>query len=136
MTRNLIDFLSEFIKCYDCFSSLMQCWNYNVRFIFSWRKWLFWGKYSFSLNRKKTFGNEGHEKETKHILASVTNLLHIKIRNCDWCKCRHRKNEAREIECSCCIEVDAMLIVSAKILKCEGKILPSSFFGQLPTYLC
>ena len=48
------------------------------------------------------------------------------------CKCRHCKNEAREIGCPCSREVDAMLIASAKILEHEASILPSSFYGQLP----
>ena len=59
--------------------------------------------------------NETHEKETKHIHASVTDLLHIRIGNLDCCKCGHCKNEAREKDCLCCREVDAMLIASAKI---------------------
>ena len=40
--------------------------------------------------------------------------------NPDWCKCVHCKNEAREIDCHCCKEVDAMLIASAKIPEREG----------------
>ena len=43
--------------------------------------------------------NESHEKKTKHIHASGADLLHIRIGNLDWCKCRHCKNEAREIDC-------------------------------------
>ena len=44
--------------------------------------------------------------------ASAANLLHIRIRNLDWRKCRHCKNEAREIDCLCLrvIEVNAMLV--------------------------
>ena len=30
-------------------------------------------------------------------------------------ECRHRKNEAREIDCPCCREMDAMLIALVKI---------------------
>ena len=54
--------------------------------------------------------NESHEKKTKHIHASAADLLRIRIGNLDWCKCAHYKNEAREIECLCCREVNAMLI--------------------------
>ena len=42
----------------------------------------FFSHFSLSLNRKKP-GNEGHEKETKHIHASAANLLHIRIGNLD-----------------------------------------------------
>ena len=46
-------------------------------------------------------GNESHEKETEHIYVSAVNLLHIRIGNLDWCKCRHCKNDEREIDCLC-----------------------------------
>ena len=48
----------------------------------------------------------------------MLDLLHVRIGNLNWCKCRHCKNETREIACLCCreTEVDAMLISSAKIL--------------------
>ena len=42
----------------------------------------FFSHFSLSLNRKKP-GNEGHEKETKHIYASAADLLHIRIGNLD-----------------------------------------------------
>ena len=73
--------------------------------------------------------NESYEKESKHIHASATDLLHIRIGNLDWYKCGHCKNEAREIDCLCCREVDAMLIASAKIPEREGSISPCSFYG-------
>ena len=73
--------------------------------------------------------NESHEKETKHIHTSAADLLHIRIGNLDWCKCRHCKNEAREIDCLCCREVNAMLIASVKILEHEGSISPCRFYG-------
>ena len=50
-------------------------------------------------------------------------------------KCRHCKNEVREIDCLCCTEVDAMLIASARIPGREGIKSPSSFYGHLPNYL-
>ena len=59
--------------------------------------------------------SESHEKETKHIHTSAADLLHIRIGNLDWCKCEHCKNEAREIDCLCCREMNVMLIASAKI---------------------
>ena len=40
-------------------------------------------------------------------------------------------NEARDIDCICCRELDAMLITSAKIPEREGRISPSSFYGRL-----
>ena len=72
-------------------------------------------KIQFKREKKKTCGNESYEKETKHIHAVAADLLHIRIGNLDWCKCRHCKNEAREIDCLCCKEVDEMLIASVKI---------------------
>ena len=68
-------------------------------------------------------------KKTKHIHASAADLLQIRIRNLDWCKWGHCKNEAREIDCLCCREVNAMLIASAKIAKHEGSITPGRFYG-------
>ena len=62
----------------------------------------------------------------------ATDLLHFRIGNLDWCKCGHCKNEAREIDCVCRREMDAMLIASAKIPEREGSISPCSFYGQLP----
>ena len=53
----------------------------------------------FVPEQKKTCGNESHEKETKRIYASASDLLHIRIGNLSWCKCGHCKNEAREIDC-------------------------------------
>ena len=44
------------------------------------------------------------------------------------------QKQAREIDCLCCREVDAMLITSAKIPECEGNISLSSFHGHLPEY--
>ena len=49
-------------------------------------------------------------------------------------KCRHCKNEEREIDCLCCREVGAKLITSAKIPEREGSISLSSFYGYLPNY--
>ena len=39
------------------------------------------------------------------------------------------KNEAREIDCLCCGEVNAMLIASAKIPEHQGSISPCRFYG-------
>ena len=46
-------------------------------------------------------GNENHEKGTKHIHASAADLLHIRTGNLNRCKCRHCKNEVREIKTDC-----------------------------------
>ena len=73
-------------------------------------------------------------KETKHIYASAANLFHIRKGNFNWCKCGHCKNEAREIDCLCYREVDAMLIPSAKIPELEESISSSCFYGQLFDY--
>ena len=94
----------------------------------------FFNHFSLSLNRKKTCGNESYEKETKHIHLSAADLLHIRIGNLDWCKCRHCKNEAREINCPRCEEVDAMFIALAKIPESQKSISPSVFYGYLPDY--
>ena len=79
--------------------------------------------------KKNKNKNKKKQKKTKHIHASGANLLHIRIVNLDWRKCGHRKNEAREIDCLCCREVNAMLIASAKILEREGSISPCRFYG-------
>ena len=47
-------------------------------------------------------------------------------------KCGHCKNEAREIDCFYCREVDAKLFASAKFTEREGSISLSSFYGHLP----
>ena len=75
--------------------------------------------FQFEHEQKKKCCNESHEKvttETKHIHASTADLLHIRIGNLDWCKCRHDKYKTREIGCLCCREVEVMLIVSMLIL--------------------
>ena len=66
--------------------------------------------------------------ETKHIHASVAVLLHIRIENLAWCKCRHCKNEAREMDSLCCREVNAMFITSAKIAERDGSISSCRFY--------
>ena len=63
-------------------------------------------------------------KKTKHTHASAADLLYIRIENLDWCKCGHWKNEAREIDCICCREVNAVLIASIKISEREESIFP------------
>ena len=40
-------------------------------------------------------------------------------------------NEARDIDCICCRELDAMLIALAKIPECGGSISPFSFYVRL-----
>ena len=90
--------------------------------------------FQFEPEQKKTCGNESHEKETEHFYASSIDLLHIRTGNLNWCKCGHCKNEAREIDCLCCKNVDAMLIALAKIPEREGSLSPFSFYGQLPDY--
>ena len=49
-------------------------------------------------------------------------------------KCVHCKNEAREIDCLCYREVNAMLLASTKIPDHEGSMSLSSFYGHLPDY--
>ena len=65
--------------------------------------------------------------------ASAVLLLHIRIGNLDWCKCRHCKNEGKEIDCLSCREVNAILIASAKIPEREGSISPCRFMGNCLT---
>ena len=92
--------------------------------------------FQFESEQKKTCGNKNDEKETKHTYTSTADLLHIRIGNLTWCKCRHCKNEAREIDCPCCLcrEVDAVFIAMAKIPERKGSISPSSFYEHLPDY--
>ena len=73
--------------------------------------------------------NESYVKETKHIHASDANLLQVRIVNLYWYKCRHCKNETREIDCLCCREVDPTHIALAKIPEREGSISPCSCYG-------
>ena len=49
-------------------------------------------------------------------------------------KYEHCKNEAREIDCLCCTEVDAILFASVIIPEREGSMSPSSFYRHLPNY--
>ena len=49
-------------------------------------------------------------------------------------KCGHCKNEAKEIDCLWCREVDAMLTASTKIPEHEGSMSPSRFYWHLPDY--
>ena len=91
----------------------------------------FFNNFSLSLNRKKNCGSETHEKKTKPIYTSAADLLLIRIENLDWCKCKHLKNQAREIDCLCYWEVDAMVIALVKILEYEGSISPSSLVTHL-----
>ena len=46
--------------------------------------------------------------------VTAADLLHIRKRNLDWCKCGHCKNEARKIDCLCCREVNVMLLLRLK----------------------
>ena len=78
--------------------------------------------------------DESHEKETKHIYISATDLLYFRIGNLNWCKCGLYKNEAREIDCLCCRGMDGMFIALAKIPESKRSISPSSFYGHLPDY--
>ena len=82
--------------------------------------------------------NESHENETKHIHALAADLLHIRIKNLDWYKCGHCKNEAREIDCLCCREVDVMLIASAKSRSAWETFHHAAFMDNYPTvsYTC
>ena len=72
-------------------------------------------------------------KKTKHIHASAADLLHIRIGNFDWCKCGHCKTEAREIDCLCYREVNAMFIASDKIPEREGSSHHADFMGNCST---
>ena len=90
--------------------------------------------FQFEPEQIKICGNESHQKQTNHIHSSPADLLHVRIRNLDRCKCVHCKIEARGIDCLCCREVVAMLIASTKIPEQQGIIPPSSFYGQLPDY--
>ena len=67
--------------------------------------------------------------KAKHIHASVANFLHNRIGNLNWCKCGHFKNEAREIGCFYCRQVNVMLIVLAKIPEGEESISSCRFYG-------
>ena len=90
----------------------------------------FFNHFSLSLNRKRRVVIRAMRKK----LNIFTLQLPIRLGNLIWCKCKYCKNEAREIDCPYCREVDAMLIASAKIPERKGKILPFSFYVQLLNY--
>ena len=72
----------------------------------------------------------------KHLQDSAKFLRTCFLQN-NWqlfLKCRRSKNEAREIDCLCCREVDAMLIPLAKIPERKVSIMLSSFYGHQPDY--
>ena len=78
----------------------------------------------YILEQEISTGMRAMRKKTKQTHASAADLLHIRIENLDWCKCGHWKNEAREIDCICCREVNAVLIASVKISEREESIFP------------
>ena len=84
--------------------------------------------------QKRTCDNESHDKKTKHIHTSATNLLHIRTGNLDWRKRRHCKSKAREMDYLCCGEMNVMLTASAKILELEGNVfaIHSAFMDNCP----
>ena len=84
-------------------------------------------------NGKKNYGNESYKKETKSIYAIAASILHIRIGNFDWCKCRHCKNKAREIDCLCCREVDERLIALPKYQSAREASRHLVFRGNCPT---
>ena len=96
--------------------------------------------FSLSLSRKKRVVMRAMRKKLNifmrqlpiYYIKEELPWLHIRIGNLDWFKCRHCKSEAREIDCFCCREVDAMLIALAKILGREESVSPFSLYGQLP----
>ena len=61
--------------------------------------------------------------------AFFTERLRTTVSKSGYCN-----NEARDIDCICCRELDAMLIASAKISDGEGRTSPSSFYEHLPDY--
>ena len=46
-------------------------------------------------NRKSRLEWEPWEKKTKRIHASATNLLHVRIGNLDWCKCKTLQKQSK-----------------------------------------
>ena len=71
----------------------------------------------FKPEQEKACGNEGHDKETRYIDASVAYLLHTVLEQeiPIGANAHIAKSEAREIDCICGREVDAMFIASTKI---------------------
>ena len=94
----------------------------------------FFSHFNSSLNRKKPVVMRAMREKPYVIHASAADLLHIRIENLDWCKFGHWKKEARVTDCLYYREMDAMLIVSAKIPEREGSISPFNSYGQLPNY--
>ena len=137
--------MSIFLVSWNLIQS-KKYWKDNVRFIFQWRKWLFWEKYKWqctlSFHHFSTLSIWAWT-EKKHVELRVMRkklniftlqlpVYYILIGNLNWCKCGHCKNEAIEKYCLCCRKVDAKLIALAETPGREGSISPSSFYGQLP----
>ena len=89
----------------------------------------------FQFEHEQKTAGESQEKEKKHIYASAANLLYIRKGNLNCCMGGHCKNEATEIDCLCCreIEVDAMLIILTKIPQCEESISLPAFMSYCLT---
>ena len=78
--------------------------------------------FQFDCEQKEACGMRTMRKKIKiNIQASVADLLHIRIKNLDWCKCRNCKNETREMDCLCCRGVTGKLIALAKNPAAWGK---------------
>ena len=93
----------------------------------------FFNHFSLSMNRKQRV--RARRKKKKHIYASAANLSYIRKGNLNCCMGGHCKNEATEIDCLCCreIEVDAMLIILTKIPQCEESISLPAFMSYCRT---
>ena len=72
-------------------------------------------------------------KKNKHIHVTATHLLHIRIRNLEWCKCGHCKNKARELDCLCCREVNVMLFFWLKSWSVREASRHADFMGNCLT---
>ena len=83
---------------------------------------------------REVFCSTIEKNETCSCLSYLFITYSIRIGNPDWCKCGYCKNKAKERDCLCCREVNAMLIASTKISECKGSISSCSFYGHLLNY--
>ena len=91
----------------------------------------FFNHFSLSLKRKKRVVMRATRKKLNIFTLQLS--IYYKLEQ-EISISANGKNGAREIDCLCCREVDAMLIALAKILEREGITFPSSFYGQLSDY--
>ena len=89
----------------------------------------------FSLNFTKLTRNSCDRANTCEFCKIFENTFFTEQIRTTASESGYCNNEARDIDCICCTELDAMLIATAKIPEREESNTPSSFYGRLPYQL-